>query len=56
MQLLPSPSMILKLRLRNLQRKVAIFVDKVLEVPGQVKMITFLDPDKNKFQLVQELK
>ena len=46
----------LEASIKELTAQGVIFVDKVLEVPGQVKMITFLDPDKNKFQLVQELK
>lgn len=31
------------------------FIDEIVEVPGHVKMVTFVDPDGSKFQLVQEL-
>lgn len=31
------------------------FIDEIVEIPGHVKMITFVDPDDNKFQLVEEL-
>lgn len=31
------------------------FLGDIIEIPGHVKMATFLDPDKNKFQLVELL-
>ena len=39
----------------ELEAKGVHFIDEILEVPGHVKMVTFVDPDGNKFQLVQEL-
>lgn len=31
------------------------FIDEMVEIPGHVKMITFIDPDGNNFQLVEKL-
>lgn len=41
---------------KNLEHKGVKFVDEILEIPGHVKMVSFIDQDKNTFQLVQELK
>lgn len=38
-----------------LEAKGVRFIDEIIEVPGHVKMVTFIDTDGNKFQLVQEL-
>lgn len=38
-----------------LEAKGVKFIDEIIEVPGHVKMVTFVDKDGNKFQLVQEL-
>jgi predicted enzyme related to lactoylglutathione lyase len=37
----------------ELRKKNVTFVGEILEIPGQVKMITFTDADKNHFQLVE---
>lgn len=39
----------------DLESKGIEFIDEVMEVPGHVKMITFKDPDGNKFQLVEHI-
>lgn len=39
----------------ELSKKGVRFIGEVMEVPGQVKMVTFKDNDGNKFQLVEEL-
>ncbi|MDX8431678.1 MAG: VOC family protein [Candidatus Algichlamydia australiensis] len=39
----------------NLEKKGVNFVGETMEVPGQVKMATFLDDDKNVFQLVENI-
>jgi len=39
----------------EMQQKGVRFIGEVMEVPGQVKMATFVDKDNNKFQLVQKL-
>lgn len=31
------------------------FIGDIMEVPGHVKLATFVDPDNNTFQLVQEI-
>lgn len=40
---------------KELEAKGVKFVDDIVEVPGHIKMVSFVDPDGNKFQLVQEL-
>lgn len=40
---------------REMEAKGIPFIGEVLEVPGQVKMATFTDPDGNQFQLVELL-
>ncbi len=40
---------------KTLEAKGVRFIDEIIEVPGHVKMVTFVDPDGNRFQLVQEL-
>lgn len=40
---------------KTLESNGVKFVGEILEIPGHVKMVTFLDPDGNKFQLVQML-
>lgn len=39
----------------DLEKKGVNFVGEIIEVPGQVKMATFTDHDKNIFQLVENL-
>lgn len=39
----------------ELEKKGVSFIDDIIEIEGHVKMITFVDPDGNKFQLVQLL-
>jgi predicted enzyme related to lactoylglutathione lyase len=41
--------------IKELTPKGVKFHGSVIEVPGHVKMITFTDPDDNKFQLVEVL-
>jgi predicted enzyme related to lactoylglutathione lyase len=41
--------------IKELQAKGVTFIDEIVEVPGHVKMITFVDPDGNKFQLCEQL-
>lgn len=41
--------------IKEFTQKGVTFVGSIIEVPGHVKMITFVDHDGNKFQLVQEL-
>ncbi len=38
---------------KSLEEKGVIFEGEILEIPGHVKMVTFLDADNNRFQLVQ---
>lgn len=40
---------------KELTTKGVQFVGDIIEVPGHVKLATFLDPDNNMFQLVQML-
>lgn len=40
---------------KELESKSAKIIGDIVEVPGHVKMLTFEDPDGNKFQLVEEL-
>lgn len=39
----------------ELKKKEVHFIGEILEIPGQVKMISFSDSDGNRFQLVQKL-
>lgn len=39
----------------SMEKKGVVFVGDIMEVPGHVKMATFVDPDNNTFQLVQEI-
>lgn len=39
----------------DLEAKGVRFLGDIIEVPGHVKMVTFMDPDNNVFQLVQVL-
>lgn len=39
----------------SMEKKGVKFVGEIQEVPGIVKMATFLDPDNNTFQLVQDI-
>ena len=39
----------------ELKKKHVHFIGDILEIPGQVKMITFSDSDGNRFQLAQKL-
>lgn len=39
----------------EMESKGVLFIGEIIEVPGHVKMATFLDPDGNMFQLVQEI-
>jgi len=41
---------------KEMEAKGVKFVDEIMEVPGDVKMVTFVDPDGNNFQLVERLK
>ena len=40
---------------RHMEEKGVFFEGDILEIPGQVKMALFLDPDGNKLQLVEDL-
>ena len=41
----------------RLKKEGVVFIDSIVEVPsGRIKMISFIDLDKNKFQLCQKLK
>ncbi|HXW86115.1 MAG TPA: VOC family protein [Candidatus Bathyarchaeia archaeon] len=40
---------------KELQEKGVTFVDEIMEVPGHVKLTTFVDNDNNIFQLAQPL-
>jgi predicted enzyme related to lactoylglutathione lyase len=40
----------------ELTKKGAKFVGEVLEIPGDVKMQTFIDLDGNSFQIVEQIK
>ena len=39
----------------DFEAKGVKFVGEIVEVPGHVKMVFFVDPDNNKFQLVEML-
>ncbi len=39
----------------DLTKKGVVFKGEIIEVPGHVKMIFFVDPDNNLYQLVQDL-
>lgn len=41
---------------KSMEEKGTRFVGETIEIPGNVKMATFLDSDGNVFQLVQEIK
>lgn len=41
---------------RDLESKGVKFTSDIMEVPGHVKLATFVDPDNNTFQLVQVIK
>jgi predicted enzyme related to lactoylglutathione lyase len=38
-----------------LKAKGVTFVGEVIEIPGHVRIVFFVDPDNNKFQLVQDV-
>ena len=38
---------------KELESKGVQFISPIMEVPGQVKLATFVDPDNNQFQLVE---
>ncbi len=40
---------------QNLEVKGVKFLGGVIEIPGHVKLATFVDPDNNTFQLVEDL-
>lgn len=40
---------------KELESKKVKFIGDIMEVPGQVKLALFTDPDDNKFQLVQRI-
>jgi predicted enzyme related to lactoylglutathione lyase len=40
---------------KNMESKGVQFVGEVIEVPGHVKMATFVDPDGNQFQIVENI-
>lgn len=39
----------------ELEAKGVTFVDEIMEVPGHVKLVTFVDNDGNRFQLAEQL-
>ncbi len=39
----------------DMEKKGVRFIGEIMEVPGHVKLVTFVDSDGNKFQLVEEL-
>ncbi|MCX5924816.1 MAG: VOC family protein [Candidatus Dependentiae bacterium] len=41
---------------QDMESKGVLFIGDIMEVPGHVKMATFVDPDNNTYQLVQEFK
>lgn len=41
--------------MKDLQKKGVKFLDDIVEVPGHVKMVSFVDFDGNIFQLVENL-
>ena len=45
----------LEAAIEEMEQKGAVFVSKVIEVPGHVKMRTGKDEDGNRFQMVQVL-
>ena len=40
---------------KEMEAKGVVFIGDIMEVPGHVKMATFVDPDNNTFQLVEEI-
>lgn len=59
----PGQNMVLALTVENimaakkeLEDKGVTFIGDIVEIPGNVKMATFVDPDGNKFQLVEHCK
>lgn len=40
---------------QEMEKKGVVFVGDIMEVPGHVKLATFVDPDNNTYQLVQEI-
>jgi len=40
---------------KEMEAKGVQFIGDIMEVPGHVKMVTFVDSDNNTYQLVQEL-
>ncbi len=46
----------LETTMSDMKAKGAKFVDEIMEIQGEVKMVTFVDPDGNRFQLVETLK
>lgn len=40
---------------KELEQKGVKFIGEIMEVLGDVKLATFVDPDGNKFQLVEQL-
>ena len=43
------------LEIDKLKNEGVVFTDSIMEVPGHVKMISFIDADGNKFQLCEML-
>jgi predicted enzyme related to lactoylglutathione lyase len=41
--------------MKELQAKGVKFIDEIMEVPGHVKMVSFVDSDNNMFQLVEDI-
>lgn len=41
--------------MKDLKAKGVTFVDEIVEVPGHVKMVSFVDADGNLFQLCEQL-
>lgn len=41
---------------RTMEQKGVKFIGDIMEVPGHVKLATFIDPDNNTFQLVEEIR
>jgi len=41
---------------RTMEQKGVAFIGDIMEVPGHVKLATFVDPDNNTFQLVEEIR
>lgn len=40
---------------KQMEQKGVRFIGDIMEVPGHVKLATFVDPDNNTFQLVEEI-